>query len=153
MVTTRKKTNDQASSLNENEVNELQDLQRSFESIKEEISKTIIGQEEAIEKIFICMLSQGHALLMGVPGLAKTLLVNSISQNISLSFSRIQFTPDLMPSDVTGTEILQNREDGEGREFKFIKGPVFTNVLLADEINQNSPKTQSAFLRQCRKKG
>ena len=130
----------------------LHDLQSSFESIKEEIGKVIIGQEEAIEKIFICMLSQGHALLMGVPGLAKTLLVNSISQSISLSFSRIQFTPDLMPSDVTGTEILQNREDGEGREFKFIKGPVFTNVLLADEINRTPPKTQSALLEAMQEK-
>ena len=140
MVISTKKEKGEDSSLNDDEVNALLDLQHSFESIKEEISKVIIGQEEAIEKIFICMLSQGHALLMGVPGLAKTLLVNSIAQCISLSFSRIQFTPDLMPSDVTGTEILQNREDGEGREFKFIKGPVFTNVLLADEINRTPPK-------------
>ena len=100
MVISTKKEKGEDSSLNDDEVNALLDLQHSFESIKEEISKVIIGQEEAIEKIFICMLSQGHALLMGVPGLAKTLLVNSIAQCISLSFSRIQFTPDLMPSDV-----------------------------------------------------
>ena len=152
MVTSTKKTKGKTTALNDNEVNALHDLQSSFESIKEEIGRVIIGQEEAIEKIFICMLSQGHALLMGVPGLAKTLLVNSIAQTISLSFSRIQFTPDLMPSDVTGTEILQNREDGEGREFKFIKGPVFTNVLLADEINRTPPKTQSALLEAMQEK-
>ena len=152
MVTSTKKTKGKTAALNDNEVNALHDLQSSFESIKEEIGRVIIGQEEAIEKIFICMLSQGHALLMGVPGLAKTLLVNSIAQTISLSFSRIQFTPDLMPSDVTGTEILQNREDGEGREFKFIKGPVFTNVLLADEINRTPPKTQSALLEAMQEK-
>ena len=146
MVASAKKIKDNASALNDDEVSALEELQNSFDSIKCEISKVIIGQDEAIEKIFICMLSQGHALLMGVPGLAKTLLVNSISQSISLSFSRIQFTPDLMPSDVTGTEILQNREDGEGREFKFITGPVFTNVLLADEINRTPPKTQAALL-------
>ena len=138
--------------MNDDEVSALQELQNSFDSIKHEINKVMIGQEEAIEKIFMCMLSQGHALLMGVPGLAKTLLVNSISQSISLSFSRIQFTPDLMPSDVTGTEILQNREDGEGREFKFIKGPVFTIVLLADEINRTPPKTQSALLEAMQEK-
>ena len=152
MVTSAKKIKDKVSALNDDEVSALQELQHSFDSIKHEIGKVIIGQDEAIEKIFICMLSQGHALLMGVPGLAKTLLVNSISQSISLSFSRIQFTPDLMPSDVTGTEILQNREDGEGREFKFIKGPVFTNVLLADEINRTPPKTQSALLEAMQEK-
>ena len=146
MATTTKSHKDIIKELNENEVTALQELQTSYQSIRSEISKVIIGQEEAIEKIFICMLSQGHALLMGVPGLAKTLLVNSIAQTVSLSFARIQFTPDLMPSDVTGTEILQNKEDGEGREFKFIKGPVFTNVLLADEINRTPPKTQSALL-------
>ena len=152
MVTSAKKIKDKVSALNDDEVSALQELQHSFDSIKHEIGKVIIGQDEAIEKIFICMLSQGHALLMGVPGLAKTLLVNSISQSISLSFSRIQFTPDLMPSDVTGTEILQNREDGEGREFKFIKGPVFTNVLLAVEINRTPPKTQSALLEAMQEK-
>ena len=152
MVTSTRKTKENSLSLNDNDVNELKELQSSYESIRSEIGKIIVGQEEAIEKIFICMLSQGHALLMGVPGLAKTLLVNSIAQTISLSFSRIQFTPDLMPSDVTGTEILQSREDGEGREFKFIKGPVFTNVLLADEINRTPPKTQSALLEAMQEK-
>jgi MoxR-like ATPase len=152
MVASTQITKNNTTDLDETDVNALEELQNSFAAIKNEIGKVIIGQDEAIEKIFICMLSQGHALLMGVPGLAKTLLVNSISQTISLSFSRIQFTPDLMPSDVTGTEILQNREDGEGREFKFIKGPVFTNVLLADEINRTPPKTQSALLEAMQEK-
>ena len=98
------------------------------------------------------MLSKGHALLMGVPGLAKTLLVNSIAQTTSLSFGRIQFTPDLMPSDVTGTEILQNKKESEGREFVFIKGPIFANVILADEINRTPPKTQSALLEAMQEK-
>jgi len=147
-----KKLEKESSKLNEDDVLEIQSLQESYTQIKDEIGRIIIGQEDAIEKIFICMLSQGHALLMGVPGLAKTLLVNSIAQAISLSFSRIQFTPDLMPSDVTGTEILQNREDGAGREFKFLKGPIFTNVLLADEINRTPPKTQSALLEAMQEK-
>ena len=121
--------------MNDDDVNALKELQKSYHAIKSEISKVIIGQEEAIEKIFICMLSQGHALLMGVPGLAKTLLVNSIAQTVSLSFARIQFTPDLMPSDVTGTEILQNKEDGEGRDLNLSKVQS-SNVLLADEINR-----------------
>ena len=95
----------------------ISELQGSFSDIKDELRKVIIGQDFAIEHLFLCMLCRGHALLMGVPGLAKTLLVNSIAQTSSLSFGRIQFTPDLMPSDVTGTEILQNKADGEGREF------------------------------------
>ena len=141
------------STLSKNDVEAIDELRQSYAEIKTELGKIIIGQEEAIERMFLCMLSQGHALLMGVPGLAKTLLVNSISQTTSLSFGRIQFTPDLMPSDVTGTEILQNKKDGEGREFVFIKGPIFANVILADEINRTPPKTQSALLRRCRKKG
>jgi MoxR-like ATPase len=138
--------------LSKNDVEAIDELRQSYGEIKSELSKIIIGQEEAIEKMFLCMLSQGHALLMGVPGLAKTLLVNSISQTISLSFGRIQFTPDLMPSDVTGTEILQNKKDGDGREFVFIKGPIFANVILADEINRTPPKTQSALLEAMQEK-
>ena len=152
MVSSTKKSKNDSPSLNEDEVNALQNLQSSFGLIKSEISKVIIGQDEAIEKIFVCMLSQGHALLMGVPGLAKTLLSQFYrSKHISVLL-RIQFTSHLMPSDVTGTEILQNREDGEGREFKFIKGPIFTNVLLADEINRTPPKTQSALLEAMQEK-
>ena len=130
----------------------IQELKEKFNEIKIQLSKVIIGQDEAIERIFLCMLSKGHALLMGVPGLAKTLLVNSIAQTTSLSFGRIQFTPDLMPSDVTGTEILQNKKESEGREFVFIKGPIFANVILADEINRTPPKTQSALLEAMQEK-
>ena len=140
------------SALSKNDVEAIDDLRQAYAEIKTELGKIIIGQDEAIERMFLCMLSQGHALLMGVPGLAKTLLVNSISQTTSLSFGRIQFTPDLMPSDVTGTEILQNKKDGEGREFVFIKGPIFANVILADEINRTPPKTQSALLEAMQEK-
>lgn len=136
----------------ENDVQSISELKDTFSAIKNELGKVIIGQEDAIEQIFLCMLSKGHSLLMGVPGLAKTLLVNSIAQVTSLSFGRIQFTPDLMPSDVTGTEILQNKKDGEGREFTFIKGPIFANVILADEINRTPPKTQSALLEAMQEK-
>jgi MoxR-like ATPase len=138
--------------LSENDVKSISDLKDTFSAIKNELDKVIIGQEDAVEQIFLCMLSKGHSLLMGVPGLAKTLLVNSIAQVTSLSFGRIQFTPDLMPSDVTGTEILQNKKDGEGREFTFIKGPIFANVILADEINRTPPKTQSALLEAMQEK-
>ena len=138
--------------LSENDVQSISDLKDTFTAIKNELGKVIIGQEDAIERIFLCMLSKGHSLLMGVPGLAKTLLVNSIAQVTSLSFGRIQFTPDLMPSDVTGTEILQNKKDGKGREFTFIKGPIFANVILADEINRTPPKTQSALLEAMQEK-
>jgi MoxR-like ATPase len=138
--------------LSENDVKSISNLKDTFSAIKNELGKVIIGQEDAVEQIFLCMLSKGHSLLMGVPGLAKTLLVNSIAQVTSLSFGRIQFTPDLMPSDVTGTEILQNKKDGEGREFTFIKGPIFANVILADEINRTPPKTQSALLEAMQEK-
>ena len=146
------KTKTETKSLSDNDVESIKELKEKFNEIKIQLSKVIIGQDEAIERIFLCMLSKGHALLMGVPGLAKTLLVNSIAQTTSLSFGRIQFTPDLMPSDVTGTEILQNKKDSEGREFVFIKGPIFANVLLADEINRTPPKTQSALLEAMQEK-
>ena len=139
-------------SLSNDDVQSISELQETFVSIKNELSRIIIGQDEAIERIFLCLLSKGHALLMGVPGLAKTLLVNSIAQTTSLSFGRIQFTPDLMPSDVTGTEILQNKKGDVGREFVFIKGPIFANVILADEINRTPPKTQSALLEAMQEK-
>ena len=134
------------SSFSDKEIERVESLKDIFQDIKFELNKSIVGQDDAIEKLFICMLSQGHGLLMGVPGLAKTLLVNSLAQTTSLSFGRIQFTPDLMPSDVTGTDILQPKENGEGKEFTFIKGPIFANVILADEINRTPPKTQSALL-------
>lgn len=146
------KTETETKSLSDNDVESIQELKEKFNEIKIQLSRVIIGQDEAIERIFLCMLSKGHALLMGVPGLAKTLLVNSIAQTTSLSFGRIQFTPDLMPSDVTGTEILQNKKEAEGREFVFIKGPIFANVILADEINRTPPKTQSALLEAMQEK-
>ena len=112
-----------------------------FADLKREISKVIVGQEEVVDKVLIAILSNGHSLLVGVPGLAKTLLVNTISEVLGLNFNRIQFTPDLMPTDIVGSEILD-----ESRNFKFVKGPLFANIILADEINRTPPKTQSALL-------
>ncbi|HKJ47949.1 MAG TPA: MoxR family ATPase [Christiangramia sp.] len=109
--------------------------------LKREIAKVIVGQDEVVDQILLSIFSGGHSLLIGVPGLAKTLMVNTIAQALGLNFKRIQFTPDLMPSDILGSEILD-----ENRKFKFIKGPIFTNILLADEINRTPPKTQAALL-------
>ena len=114
---------------------------KKFGALKTEISKMIIGQDQVVEQILISVFSGGHALLIGVPGLAKTLMVNAISQALGLDFKRIQFTPDLMPSDILGSEVLD-----ESRNFKFIKGPIFSNIILADEINRTPPKTQAALL-------
>ncbi|MBC8348454.1 MAG: AAA family ATPase [Verrucomicrobia bacterium] len=134
------------------DVKAIEELRASYDDITSEVGKIIIGQDAVIERMLTCMLSRGHALLMGVPGLAKTLLVNSLAQTTSLSFGRIQFTPDLMPSDVTGTEILQSTGEGFAREFVFAKGPLFANVILADEINRTPPKTQSALLEAMQEK-
>jgi MoxR-like ATPase len=121
-------------------------LGRAYEQIREQMSKVIVGQNEVIDQLLIALFSRGHCLLEGVPGLAKTLMISTLSQCLSMSFGRIQFTPDLMPADITGTEVLQtNRETGE-REFRFISGPLFYNVILADEINRTPPKTQAALL-------
>ncbi|MDA7707396.1 MoxR family ATPase [Flavobacteriaceae bacterium] len=117
-----------------------QHLQK-YETLKQEISKIIVGQDAVIEQILISIFSGGHSLLVGVPGLAKTLMVNTIAKALGLDFKRIQFTPDLMPSDILGSEILDN-----DRQFKFIKGPIFSNIILADEINRTPPKTQAALL-------
>ncbi|KJD33605.1 ATPase AAA [Tamlana nanhaiensis] len=114
---------------------------KQFQGLKSEIAKVIIGQDEVVTQILISIFSGGHSLLIGVPGLAKTLMVNTISQALGLDFKRIQFTPDLMPSDILGSEILD-----EDRQFKFIKGPIFSNIILADEINRTPPKTQAALL-------
>ncbi|NQT77048.1 MAG: AAA family ATPase [Bacteroidetes bacterium] len=118
-----------------------------YGKLKDEIAKVIIGQEEVVEYVIISIFSRGHALLVGVPGLAKTLLVNTISKVLGLSYNRIQFTPDLMPSDIIGTEILD-----ESRAFRFVKGPVFANIILADEINRTPPKTQAALLEAMQEK-
>ena len=120
-------------------------LHQKYELLKKEISKIIVGQNNIIEQIIISILAKGHCLLIGVPGLAKTLIVKTLADVFDLKFNRVQFTPDLMPSDITGTEILENNLNG-GKAFKFIKGPVFSNLLLADEINRTPPKTQSALL-------
>jgi len=118
-----------------------------YDEIRKELAKVIIGQDEVIEKLLICIFARGHALLMGVPGLAKTLLIHSLSDAMSLSFNRIQFTPDLMPSDITGTDILQETDQPGRRAFEFVKGPIFANIVLADEINRTPPKTQAALLQ------
>ena len=119
----------------------VQNLVVKHQSLKEEISNIIIGQDTVIDQVLLSIYSGGHALLIGVPGLAKTLLVNTIAQALGLDFKRIQFTPDLMPSDILGSEVLDSN-----RAFKFLKGPVFANIILADEINRTPPKTQSALL-------
>ncbi len=124
-----------------NDVEAVDALKKSYNDLLNEIKKVIIGQDQIIKEVLISIFSNGHCLLIGVPGLAKTLLVNTISQALGLKYSRIQFTPDLMPSDIIGTEILD-----ENRKFKFIKGPLFANFILADEINRTPPKTQSALL-------
>ena len=128
------------------DVEAAEELQRALGRLKGEVAKVIVGQEEVVEGLLIALIARGHSLLVGVPGLAKTLLVQTLADTLELSFSRIQFTPDLMPSDITGTEIIQeNRSTGE-KEFRFVKGPIFANVILADEINRTPPKTQAALL-------
>ena len=121
-------------------------LTESRDRFNMEISKRIVGQQEIIDHILIALLCRGHTLLVGVPGLAKTLLIKSIAELLDLNFSRIQFTPDLMPSDITGTEIIEEDHNTGKREFRFFKGPVFGNIILADEINRTPPKTQAALL-------
>jgi MoxR-like ATPase len=131
--------------LNDDDVQKLDRLRDSYRRLQEELGKVIIGQRETVERLAICLFARGHALLMGVPGLAKTLLVSRLAEAVSLKFSRIQFTPDLMPMDITGTDILQESAEGR-REFHFVPGPVFANIVLADEINRAPPKTQAAML-------
>lgn len=123
------------------DVEAVDDLVVNYKKLRSEIGKVIVGQDEVVKDVLISIFSQGHCLLVGVPGLAKTLLVNTIARVLGLSYNRIQFTPDLMPSDIIGTEILD-----ETRQFKFVKGPLFANIILADEINRTPPKTQSALL-------
>jgi len=125
----------------------IQNLVQKQKQLKQEIAKIIVGQDEVINQIVLSVFAGGHALLVGVPGLAKTLMVNTISQALGLEFKRIQFTPDLMPSDILGSEILD-----ESRQFKFIKGPIFSNIVLADEINRTPPKTQAALLEAMQEK-
>ena len=131
---------------NENDTKLLKLLEQAKSQFFSEIGKIVIGQEEILNKILIALLTKGHTLLVGVPGLAKTLLIKSMAEICDLSFKRIQFTPDLMPSDITGTELIDIDPETEKRTFRFHKGPIFANIVLADEINRTPPKTQSALL-------
>ena len=121
-------------------------LRQTHDRLRTEIGKVIVGQDEVVEQILMCVFARGHALVVGVPGLAKTLLISTIARTLSLDFARVQFTPDLMPSDITGTEVIEEDRTTGHRELRFVPGPVFTNVLLADEINRTPPKTQAALL-------
>ena len=134
-------------SLYRSEVEAADALKLAYQNIKAEIGKVIVGQDEVVKSVLISIFSNGHCLLVGVPGLAKTLLVQTIAQVLDLNFNRVQFTPDLMPSDIIGAEIL-----GEDRQFKFIRGPIFSNIILADEINRTPPKTQAALLEAMQEK-
>jgi len=120
--------------------------QEAAARVREGLAHRIVGMDAVVEKILLCILTRNHALLVGVPGLAKTLLVSSLAELLDLSFSRIQFTPDLMPSDITGTEVLAGEHEGEARSFRFLPGPIFANLVLADEINRTPPKTQAALM-------
>src|SRR5689334_10922299 len=124
----------------------VQRCEQTYNRLRDELSQVIVGQDEVIEQALVAIFARGHALLEGVPGLAKTLLVSSLAQALHLSFKRIQFTPDLMPSDVTGTEVIQENLQSGAREYKFLAGPLFANMVLADEINRTPPKTQAAML-------
>ena len=135
--------------MDQNEKGDIQAVERlkdAYARIDSEIGRVIVGQKKVVEEILTALFSQGHCLIVGVPGLAKTLLVRTIARVLDLEFNRIQFTPDLMPSDITGTDILHEDKSTGGREFKFLKGPVFANIVLADEINRTPPKTQAALL-------
>lgn len=131
---------------NKNDVELVQHLSKKITEIKSEIAKVIVGQDEIIDQLIIALISRGHCLLVGVPGLAKTLLIKTLAEVMDLKFSRIQFTPDLMPSDITGTEVLEEDQLSKKRNFRFIAGPIFANIILADEINRTPPKTQAALL-------
>ncbi|MCK4631926.1 MAG: AAA family ATPase, partial [candidate division Zixibacteria bacterium] len=125
----------------------VEELNEKYRQIKAEIGKVIIGQDKVVDQLLVALLSSGHCLLVGVPGLAKTLLISTLANVLNLKFNRIQFTPDLMPSDITGTEIIEEDRTAGKRVFRFVKGPVFANIVLADEINRTPPKTQAALLQ------
>lgn len=129
------------------DVEDIKQFQKAYDNIRREIGKVIVGQTAVIEELLIALFSGGHCLVVGVPGLAKTLLISTTAKALELKFSRIQFTPDLMPSDITGTEILEEQAGAGKRVFKFVRGPIFANVILADEINRTPPKTQAALLQ------
>src|SRR5881394_1984433 len=131
---------------NKGDMESIQKLKSAYDTLKKEMHRVIVGQERVLDELLTCIFSKGHALLVGVPGLAKTLMIRTLAQTLSLSFSRVQFTPDLMPSDITGTEVIDVDKSSGERALRFIKGPIFANVLLADEINRTPPKTQAALL-------
>jgi MoxR-like ATPase len=133
--------------LQQDDVQSAEMLQAACQQTMEQVSKVIVGQQDVVQQLLIALFAQGHCLLIGVPGLAKTLMVRTLSRALSLDFNRIQFTPDLMPADITGTEVIQEDKKSGQRDFRFVTGPVFTNVLLADEINRTPPKTQAALLQ------
>ena len=132
--------------LEKNDVQAVERLHEAYHQITQELAKVIVGQQDVIEQLLIAMFARGHCLLVGVPGLAKTLMIRSVADALALDFNRIQFTPDLMPSDITGTEVIQEDRTSGHRELRFIPGPVFANIVLADEINRTPPKTQAALL-------
>jgi len=129
-----------------NDLAAVERLTRAYALLRKEMAKAIVGQEQVVEELLTCIFARGHAILEGVPGLAKTLMVSSLAKALNLQFARIQFTPDLMPSDITGTEVIQEDKATGNREFKFFEGPIFSNIVLADEINRTPPKTQAALL-------
>ena len=129
------------------DIQAVEQLHSAYKNIRQEIGKVIIGQDQVVEQLLISLLASGHCLLVGVPGLAKTLLISTLADVLNLRFNRIQFTPDLMPSDITGTEIIEEDHTTGKRQFRFVKGPVFANIILADEINRTPPKTQAALLQ------
>jgi MoxR-like ATPase len=135
-----------AESLAETDMDSVNKINEAFKSIKSQLRRVIVGQDQVIEELLIALFSRGHCILEGVPGLAKTLMISTLSRSLSLAFSRIQFTPDLMPSDITGTEVIEENRTTGHREFAFLQGPLFANVILADEINRTPPKTQAALL-------
>ena len=136
----------QTTDLAQDELAAVEKLQQGYHNMRSELGKVIVGQEAVIEELLIALFCRGHTLLVGVPGLAKTLLISTLAKTLGLSFNRIQFTPDLMPSDITGTEIIEEDKTTGGRVMRFVRGPVFANVILADEINRTPPKTQAALL-------
>ena len=137
----------ESTDIQQHEIAEIEEFADKRDTMLGEIRKVIVGQDEVIEEVLIALFARGHCLLVGVPGLAKTLLISTLAEILDLEFNRIQFTPDLMPSDITGTDILQEDPATGRRQFQFLKGPIFTNILLADEINRTPPKTQAALLQ------
>src|SRR5882757_1210657 len=134
-----------AADLARDDLEAIRRLKQAFDDIKAQLSRVIVGMDDVTEELLIAMFSRGHCMLEGVPGLAKTLMISTLARCLSLDFSRIQFTPDLMPSDITGTRIIEEDTETRRRDFKFLAGPLFANIVLADEINRTPPKTQAAL--------